>query len=107
MSTMDSLFAHRVHRTIVLIVTGRTRQHALERARRALDELVIEGMPTVTPFHRAVVADPAFADRSRQRDGARQPEPVRQPGFRSSVREPDQREPGPKHGRGARSPLHP
>jgi acetyl-CoA/propionyl-CoA carboxylase biotin carboxyl carrier protein len=44
-----------------LIVTGRTRQHALERARRALDELVIEGMPTVTPFHRAVVSNPAFA----------------------------------------------
>jgi acetyl-CoA/propionyl-CoA carboxylase biotin carboxyl carrier protein len=44
-----------------LIVTGRTRTEALARARRALDELVIEGMPTVTPFHRAVVADPAFA----------------------------------------------
>ena len=44
-----------------LIVTGRTRQEALERSRRALDELVIEGMPTVAPFHRAVVCDPAFA----------------------------------------------
>ncbi len=44
-----------------LIVTGRTRQEALERSRRALDELVIEGMPTVTPFHRKVVRDPAFA----------------------------------------------
>jgi acetyl-CoA/propionyl-CoA carboxylase biotin carboxyl carrier protein len=44
-----------------LIVTGRDRPQALERARRALDELVIEGMPTVTPFHRAVVSDPAFA----------------------------------------------
>ncbi len=44
-----------------LIVTGRTRQQALERSRRALDELVIEGMPTVTPFHRKVVSDPAFA----------------------------------------------
>ena len=44
-----------------LIVTGRDRHQALERARRALDELVIEGMPTVTPFHRAVVSDPAFA----------------------------------------------
>ena len=44
-----------------LIVTGRTRRQALARARRALDELVIEGMPTVTPFHRAVVSDPAFA----------------------------------------------
>lgn len=44
-----------------LVVTGRDRQQALERARRALDELVIEGMPTVTPFHRVVVRDPAFA----------------------------------------------
>src|ERR687893_574471 len=43
-----------------LIVTGATRQEALERARRALDELVVEGMPTVIPFHRAVVRDEAF-----------------------------------------------
>ncbi len=44
-----------------LIVTGRTRQQALERARRALEEFVVDGMPTVLPFHRAVVSDPAFA----------------------------------------------
>ncbi|MCM3486480.1 acetyl/propionyl/methylcrotonyl-CoA carboxylase subunit alpha [Kocuria rosea] len=44
-----------------LIVTGATRQQALERSRRALAELRIDGMPTVVPFHRAVVADPAFA----------------------------------------------
>jgi acetyl-CoA/propionyl-CoA carboxylase biotin carboxyl carrier protein len=44
-----------------LIVTGATRQQALERARRALAEFQVEGMPTVLPFHRAVVADPAFA----------------------------------------------
>ncbi|GAA1746693.1 acetyl/propionyl/methylcrotonyl-CoA carboxylase subunit alpha [Kocuria aegyptia] len=44
-----------------LIVTGATRQQAIERSRRALAELRIEGMPTVVPFHRAVVADPAFA----------------------------------------------
>ena len=44
-----------------LIVTGRTRQEALERSRRALDEFVVEGMPTVLPFHRVVVRDPAFA----------------------------------------------
>jgi acetyl-CoA/propionyl-CoA carboxylase biotin carboxyl carrier protein len=43
-----------------LIVTGATRTEALQRARRALAELVVEGMPTVVPFHRAVVADPAF-----------------------------------------------
>jgi acetyl-CoA/propionyl-CoA carboxylase, biotin carboxylase, biotin carboxyl carrier protein len=45
-----------------LIVTGRDRTQALERSRRALAEFVVEGMPTVIPFHRAVVDDPAFAD---------------------------------------------
>jgi acetyl-CoA/propionyl-CoA carboxylase biotin carboxyl carrier protein len=44
-----------------LIVTGATRQQALERARRALAEFDVQGMPTVLPFHRAVVSDPAFA----------------------------------------------
>ena len=44
-----------------LIVTGATRQEALERARRVLDELVIEGAATVTPFHRKIVRDPDFA----------------------------------------------
>jgi acetyl-CoA/propionyl-CoA carboxylase, biotin carboxylase, biotin carboxyl carrier protein len=44
-----------------LIVTGATRAQALERSRRALAEFIIEGMPTVLPFHRAVVSDPAFA----------------------------------------------
>ena len=43
-----------------LIVTGRDRTQSLERSRRALDEFVVEGMPTVIPFHRAVVSDPAF-----------------------------------------------
>ncbi|HEX4723474.1 MAG TPA: biotin carboxylase N-terminal domain-containing protein [Pseudonocardiaceae bacterium] len=43
-----------------VIVTGEDRAQALERARRALDELVVEGMATVLPFHRAVVRDPAF-----------------------------------------------
>jgi len=43
-----------------LIVTGATRQHALARARRALEEFQIEGVASVLPFHRAVVQDPAF-----------------------------------------------
>jgi acetyl-CoA/propionyl-CoA carboxylase biotin carboxyl carrier protein len=43
-----------------LIVTGATRQEALERSRRALQELEIVGMPTVIPFHRKIVNDPAF-----------------------------------------------
>ncbi|MFX0538201.1 acetyl/propionyl/methylcrotonyl-CoA carboxylase subunit alpha [Ornithinimicrobium sp. Y1847] len=44
-----------------LIVTGRDRHEALARARRALAEFEVEGMPTALTFHRAVVADPAFA----------------------------------------------
>jgi acetyl-CoA/propionyl-CoA carboxylase biotin carboxyl carrier protein len=43
-----------------IIVTGADRSQALARSRRALAELVVEGMPTVTPFHRAVLDDPAF-----------------------------------------------
>ncbi|MFD4997294.1 acetyl/propionyl/methylcrotonyl-CoA carboxylase subunit alpha [Streptomyces buecherae] len=44
-----------------LIVTGASRRQALERAARALGEFEVEGMATALPFHRAVVADPAFA----------------------------------------------
>ncbi|MDG4784509.1 biotin carboxylase N-terminal domain-containing protein [Micromonospora sp. WMMD1102] len=43
-----------------LIVTGETRAEALERARRALAEMVVDGMATALPFHRLVVRDPAF-----------------------------------------------
>jgi acetyl-CoA/propionyl-CoA carboxylase biotin carboxyl carrier protein len=43
-----------------LVVRGATRQQAIERSRRALAEFVVEGMPTVIPFHRAVLDDPAF-----------------------------------------------
>ena len=43
-----------------LIVTGANRQQALERARRALAEFDVGGMPTVLPFHQAIVRDPAF-----------------------------------------------
>ncbi len=43
-----------------LIVSGRDRTQALERSRRALDEFVVDGMPTVIPFHAAVVHDQAF-----------------------------------------------
>ncbi|WP_212845727.1 acetyl/propionyl/methylcrotonyl-CoA carboxylase subunit alpha [Catellatospora sp. IY07-71] len=45
-----------------VIVTGETRTEALERARRALDEMVVEGMATALPFHRAIVRDPAFVE---------------------------------------------
>jgi acetyl-CoA/propionyl-CoA carboxylase biotin carboxyl carrier protein len=44
-----------------LIVTGDTRQEALERSRRALDEFEVDGIATALTFHRVVVRDPAFA----------------------------------------------
>ena len=43
-----------------LIVTGSTRAEALQRSRRALEEMQVHGLPTVLPFHRAIVNDPAF-----------------------------------------------
>ena len=43
-----------------LVVTGATREQAIERARRALAEFSIEGLATALPFHRAIVEDPAF-----------------------------------------------
>ncbi|MGW0039630.1 acetyl/propionyl/methylcrotonyl-CoA carboxylase subunit alpha [Gordonia sp. NPDC003376] len=43
-----------------LIVTGETREQALERARRALAEFEVEGLATVLPFHRHIVSNPAF-----------------------------------------------
>ncbi|MEL4319050.1 biotin carboxylase N-terminal domain-containing protein [Leifsonia sp. YIM 134122] len=52
--SFDSLLAK-------LIVTGSDREEALDRARRALDEFEVAGLPTVLPFHRAIVRDPAFA----------------------------------------------
>jgi acetyl-CoA/propionyl-CoA carboxylase biotin carboxyl carrier protein len=47
-----------------LIVTGRDRQQAIERSRRALAEFEVDGMPTVIPFHRAVLDDPAYVGAS-------------------------------------------
>ncbi|MEZ2391285.1 biotin carboxylase N-terminal domain-containing protein [bacterium RCC_150] len=44
-----------------LVVTGATREQALQRSRRALEEMVVEGIPTVIPFDLAVVTDPDFA----------------------------------------------
>ncbi|WP_324650779.1 acetyl/propionyl/methylcrotonyl-CoA carboxylase subunit alpha [Georgenia sp. H159] len=44
-----------------LIVTGADRRQTLQRARRALRELEITGIPTVLPFARAVLDAPEFA----------------------------------------------
>jgi acetyl-CoA/propionyl-CoA carboxylase, biotin carboxylase, biotin carboxyl carrier protein len=52
-----------------LIVSGRDRTQALERSRRALAEFVVDGMPTVIPFHRAVVDDRAFVGEGTDTDG--------------------------------------
>ena len=46
-----------------LIVTGATRDDALARARRALAEFQVGGLATALPFHRAIVNDPAFAQK--------------------------------------------
>lgn len=43
-----------------LIVFGETRDEALQHASRALNEYIVEGMPTVLPFHRHIVENPAF-----------------------------------------------
>jgi acetyl-CoA/propionyl-CoA carboxylase biotin carboxyl carrier protein len=59
--SFDSLIAK-------LVVTGRDRTQAMERARRALDEFTVDGMPTVIPFHRAVVSDPAYVAHDEQFD---------------------------------------
>ncbi|NJC69482.1 ATP-grasp domain-containing protein [Planosporangium thailandense] len=45
-----------------VIISGEDRQQAIERARRALDEMVVDGMATALPFHRAIVRDEAFTD---------------------------------------------
>ncbi len=43
-----------------IIVTGADRQQAIQRSRRALDETILDGMPTVIPFHKVVLNEPAF-----------------------------------------------
>ena len=45
-----------------LIVTGATRQQAIERARRALAEFTVEGLATALPFHRAILEDPSYTE---------------------------------------------
>jgi acetyl-CoA/propionyl-CoA carboxylase biotin carboxyl carrier protein len=45
-----------------LIVTGSTREEAVQRARRALAEFSVGGLATALPFHRAIMDDPAFTE---------------------------------------------
>jgi acetyl-CoA carboxylase biotin carboxylase subunit len=43
-----------------LVVWGETRAEAISRARRALDEFIVTGIPTTIPFHLRVVENKAF-----------------------------------------------
>ena len=43
-----------------LVITGATREQALQRSARALDEMQVEGIATLLPFHRRVVREPDF-----------------------------------------------
>jgi acetyl-CoA carboxylase biotin carboxylase subunit len=43
-----------------LIISGATRDEAIVRARHALDQFIIEGVPTTIPFLRRIVDDEAF-----------------------------------------------
>jgi len=43
-----------------LVVWGATRQEAIDRGRRALEELTIEGIKTTIPFHKKVLAEKDF-----------------------------------------------
>jgi acetyl-CoA carboxylase biotin carboxylase subunit len=51
-----------------LIVWGRDRTEAIERARRALAEFVIDGVPTVMPFHQKVLNNEYFIKGDVQTD---------------------------------------
>ena len=46
-----------------LIVTGATREEAVQRARRALSEFIVGGLATALPFHKAIMEDPAFTEK--------------------------------------------
>jgi acetyl-CoA carboxylase biotin carboxylase subunit len=43
-----------------LIVVAQTREEAILKMRRALDEYIIEGVKTTIPFHQKLMQDPSF-----------------------------------------------
>jgi acetyl-CoA carboxylase biotin carboxylase subunit len=45
-----------------LIALGDTRQEVIARMARALDEFIVEGVPTTIPFHQAVMKDSSFRE---------------------------------------------
>ena len=46
-----------------LIVTGATREEAIQRSRRALAEFDVQGLATAIPFHRAIVEDSNYTEK--------------------------------------------
>lgn len=45
-----------------LITHGRTREEAIKRMERALDEIVIEGIHTIIPLHQSIIKNTKFQD---------------------------------------------
>ena len=45
-----------------LITTAQTREEAISKMKRALDEFVIEGVKTTIPFHRQLMDEPAYVE---------------------------------------------
>jgi acetyl-CoA carboxylase biotin carboxylase subunit len=45
-----------------LITTAQTREEAINKMKRALDEFYIEGVKTTIPFHRQLMDDPAYVE---------------------------------------------
>ncbi len=45
-----------------LIVVAQTRQEAITKMKRALDEYIIEGVKTTIPFHQQLMKDPKFVE---------------------------------------------
>ena len=43
-----------------LITTAQSREEAINKMKRALDEFVIEGIKTTIPFHRKLMDDPKY-----------------------------------------------
>ncbi len=63
MFTADMLFLPNYDSMIAkLIVTSQTREEAIDKMRRALDEFIIEGIKTTIPFHRQLMDDPAYVE---------------------------------------------
>ena len=43
-----------------LITTAQTREEAINKMKRALDEFIVEGIKTTIPFHKKLMNDPEF-----------------------------------------------